>query len=110
MKTLVKKNKLSDLFLTEKEHIENIKRKRPDLYKMLEKPSPKARLAANVYRLRNASKLTQKELADKAEIGLKTFQRIEMAQPNSNPTMDVIAGLAKALKVDIQELYGPVEI
>ena len=109
MKTLVKK-KLSDLFLTEKEHIENIKRKRPDLYKMLENPSPKARLAANIYRLRTAHKHTQKELADKAGIGLKTFQRIETAQPDSNPTMDAIAALAKALKVDIQELYKPVEI
>lgn len=64
----------------------------------------------NLYQLRTAEKLTQKDLADKAGIGLKTFQRIEMAQPDSNPTMDVIAGLSMALKVDIQELYKPVEI
>ena len=110
MKTLVKKKKLDDFFLTEKEHIENIKKKRPELYKLLENPSPKARLAANIYRLRNAHKITQKELADKAGIGLKTFQRIETAQPDSNPTMDAIAALAKSLKVDIQELYEHIEI
>jgi DNA-binding XRE family transcriptional regulator len=110
MKTLVKKKKLSDLFLSEKEHVENIKRKRPDLYKLLANPTPKARLAANIYRLRKARKITQKELADKAGIGLKTFQRIETAQPDSNPTMDAIAGLAKAVGVDIQELYEHIEI
>jgi len=110
MKTLVKKRKPSDFFLSEKEHIENIKRKKPELYKLLENPSPKARLAANIYRLRNAHKMTQKELADKAGIGLKTFQRIETAQPDSNPTLDAIAALSKALRVDIQELYEKLEI
>ncbi len=110
MKTLVNKKKFGDLFLSEKEHIENIKKKRPELFKLIENPTPKARLATNIYILRTSKKITQKDIADKAHIGLKTFQRIETAQPDSNPTQDVIEGLAKALKVDIQELYKHVEI
>jgi DNA-binding XRE family transcriptional regulator len=109
MKTLTKNKKLDDLFISEKEHLENIKRKRPDLYKLLDNPTPKSRLATNVYLLRTEHRLTQKDIADKARIGLKTFQRIEEAQPVSNPTMEVIEAIAKVLKVDIQQLYKHVE-
>ncbi len=108
MKTVTKSKKLNDLFISEKEHLENIKRKRPDLFKLLDNPTPKARLAANIYLLRASLHLTQKEISDKAHVGLKTFQRIEEAQPVSNPTMEVIEAIAKALKVDIQKLYQPV--
>jgi transcriptional regulator with XRE-family HTH domain len=66
-------------------------------------------LAANVYLLRSTRHLTQKEISDKAGVGLKTFQRIEEAQPLSNPTMEVIEAIAKVLKVDIQQLYQHVE-
>jgi DNA-binding XRE family transcriptional regulator len=110
MKTVHKAKKLDDLFISEKDHLENIKRKRPDLYKLLSHPTLNARLATNVYILRTSRKLTQKELADKAEIGLKTFQRIEEAQPVSNPTQDVVEAIAKVLKVDFQKLYEPVSI
>jgi DNA-binding XRE family transcriptional regulator len=102
-------NKLNDLFISEKEHLKNIKCKRPDLFKLLDNPTPKARLAANIYLLRASLRLTQKEISDKAHVGLKTFQHIEEAQPVSNPTMEVIEAIAKALKVDIQQLYQTVE-
>jgi len=36
-----KTKKLNDLFISEKEHLENIKRKRPDLFKLLNKKKTK---------------------------------------------------------------------
>jgi ribosome-binding protein aMBF1 (putative translation factor) len=97
-------------FLTEKESLERLKKNRPDLYESLKKPSPKACLGANVMTLRRKKGLSQKDLADKAKVGFRTLQRLEEAQPNSNPTIDVVEGVATALGVNIQELFKPVDL
>ena len=96
MKTTEKKGFVPK-FLTEKESMERLKKNRPDLFQALKNPSPKACLGANVMTLRVGKGWSQKHLADQAKVGFRTLQRIEEAQPNSNPTIDVVAGVAKGL-------------
>jgi len=109
MKTTEKKG-FAPKFLTEKESMERLKKSRPDLFQALKNPSPKSRVGANVMALRYKKGFSQKELADKAKVGFRTLQRIEEAQPTSNPTSDVLEGLALALGVDIVDLYKPVDL
>jgi DNA-binding XRE family transcriptional regulator len=109
MKTTEKKS-FTPQFVTEKESLESLKKNRPDLYKTLKKPSLKACLAANVFMLRKKKGLNQKELADKAKVGFRTLQRLEEAQPTSNPTVDVIEGIAKALNADVFDLFKAVDL
>lgn len=109
MKT-TNKRKFIPRFLTEKESMERLKKNRPDLYETLRKPSPKACLGANVSTLRQKKGISQKELADKGKVGFRTLQRIEEAQPNSNPTMNAIEGVAKALGVEVQDLFKTVDL
>jgi len=109
MKTTTKKN-FVPRFLTEKESMERLKKSRPDLFQAMKNPSPKARLGANIMTLRHKKGMSQKDLADKAKVGFRTLQRIEEAQPTSNPTTDVVEGVAIALGVDIQDLFKPVDL
>ena len=87
-----------------------LKEKRPDLYERYKNPSPKMRLGMNLYQERTKLGLTQKKLAALAGIGFSTYQRIEEAQMVANPKMDVIEKLAKALKVEMQDLWKPIKL
>lgn len=58
-------------------------------------------IAANVKRLRNNNKLSQKDLANKANIGERTVRRIENAEP---ATRTVIKFIATALQTTIENL------
>ena len=109
MKHNSKKN-FTPRFLTEAQSMERLKKNRPDLYQALKKPSPKACLGANIQTFRRDLGLSQKELAEKAGVGFRTLQRIEEAQPTSNPTIDVIVGVAQALGVQLQNLFKTVDL
>ena len=82
-----------------------LRRKRPDLAAIKRDPSPRRRLAEHLLALRTRAGLSQAALARKAGIGVATYQRIEQCQPTSNPGLDVLEGLAEALKVDFIELW-----
>jgi len=58
----------------------------------------KKAMAANVVRLRKASKLTQEELADRAGLSARYVSSIERAVVSASVT--VLGRLASALKVD----------
>ena len=60
-------------------------------------------LQANLRRLRHTQKLTQAEVAEKAAIDYKDFQKLETSH-GINPKLKTIEKLAKALKVDAAEL------
>jgi transcriptional regulator with XRE-family HTH domain len=60
------------------------------------------RFGQNVYRLRNASDLTQEQLAEKADISRRYVQMIESSQ--YTPTVEVAAKLRSALNVSWDEL------
>jgi len=57
--------------------------------------------------LRYAKGLTQQELADAAEISRDTYRKIESGK--SDPKISTLKSIAKALEVDIDDLFTPIE-
>ncbi|MEM7477064.1 MAG: helix-turn-helix transcriptional regulator [Planctomycetota bacterium] len=67
-------------------------------------PSPKQTLAQNLRRLRNATGLSQEELADRAGLHRTYISSVERAQ--RNVTLENIFALANALGVEPSELLA----
>ena len=78
---------------------------RPNLIAAKRTPSPRRKLAERLFDLRNKVGMSQAALAKKAGIGVATYQRIEQCQPISNPSLDVLERLAKALKIEFHTLW-----
>ena len=68
------------------------------------KLAPHQIFGRNVCRLRNEARLTQEQLAEKADISRRFLQEIEAGE--KNPTVDVITRIRIALKSTWQELLG----
>lgn len=66
----------------------------------------KKRLGENVKRIRKEQKLTQFQLAEKAELSEETVKNIELSRCWTSDKN--LAKLTKALKVDIHSLFLPV--
>lgn len=66
---------------------------------------PKQVLAANVRRIRNATGLSQEELADRAEMHRTYISSVERGE--RNVSLENIFALAKALGVEPAELVTP---
>ena len=71
-------------------------------------------VAANLFDLRMKAGLTQRELAERAEVGFRTLQRVEV-DPNYSPSLDVLVRLGSSLHVpverflkraDFKKIYG----
>ena len=62
-------------------------------------------LAENLKRLRNAAKLTQAELASRASVPRATLASMEQA--GSNPGIQSVLAVARALDVELDELLTP---
>jgi transcriptional regulator with XRE-family HTH domain len=58
----------------------------------------------NIRYLRKARGLTQEELGEQAELSYKFVGEVERG--SVNPSLDSLAGIATALKVDIVKLFG----
>jgi transcriptional regulator with XRE-family HTH domain len=63
----------------------------------------KQALGKNIQKLRKAKKITQDELAEKVGIDPKNISKIENG--NNYPTAENLTSIAKALNVDIYELF-----
>ena len=63
----------------------------------------KKRLGRRIQELRKSHKLTQEQLAEKIEIGTSNISYIETGK--FYPTPDTLSKIAKALDVEIYELY-----
>jgi len=64
-------------------------------------------LRLNLKRLRKAQKLTQERLAERAELDFRHYQRIEGGKwPGLQ--LHTVESLAKALGVEVYELFQPV--
>jgi len=63
----------------------------------------KQELGAKIQRLRKAKKLTQEQLAELVGIDPKNISRIEKG--NNYPTAENLTAIARALNVDIYELF-----
>lgn len=57
-------------------------------------------LAKILKKARNKAKLTQAQVAEKADITTNYYARIERGEVN--PTVDVVDNIAKALKMNLQ--------
>lgn len=68
------------------------------------KLAPHQIFGRNVCRLRNEAKLTQEQLAEKADISRRFLQEIEAG--TKNPTVDVITKIKLALKSNWHDLLG----
>jgi len=62
-------------------------------------------LSENIKKFRKKSKLSQEELARKANITYSTLIKIE-AGVNNNPTIDTLRKIADVFKVSIDVLIG----
>lgn len=63
----------------------------------------KKRLGRRIQELRKSNKLTQEQLAEKIEIGTSNISYIETGK--FCPTPETLGKIAKALNVEIYELY-----
>lgn len=63
----------------------------------------KKRLGRRIQELRKSNKLTQEQLAEKIEIGTSNISYIETGK--FSPTPETLGKIAKALNVEIYELY-----
>lgn len=62
-------------------------------------------LSKNVKQFRNAKKLSQKNLADKAGISLSAIKNLELAK--AEPRMRTLQAIAKTLDIKLYELFQP---
>jgi DNA-binding XRE family transcriptional regulator len=106
--TSAKKIKLPGISLPE--HVQILKKKRPDIYAALKHPDPHINLAWNVLNLRVKYAYTQIELAERSDVTSRTIQNIENVNSGYNPTLDVITGIAKAFKVKPEDLIKAVDL
>jgi DNA-binding XRE family transcriptional regulator len=106
------KNKTNALkgFITPGEHIQRLKKVRPNIYNILKSPDPRISLAWNVSELRNKAGYTQIELAEKSGVAPRTIQNVENLNSHFSPKLDVITAIAKGLDVNIIDLLRPVDL
>jgi transcriptional regulator with XRE-family HTH domain len=68
-------------------------------------PTAKSTLARKLKRLRRAHGISQQQLAEAADVGRALI--IEIESGDSNPTLDNLERIARALKTDIVGLFSP---
>ena len=109
MKTLVKKNHL-DGFITTKEHIHRLKKKRPDIYNSLKHPGLRTCIAWNTLDLRTKLGFSQAQLAEKSGVSRRAVQYLEDITAKLSPTLDVIEKISNALGVEVADLLKQVDL
>ena len=61
------------------------------------------KIGARIKAVRKARRLTQERLAEQAEISPRYLSRLEVG--DQNPSIDTLARLARALEIDLWELF-----
>jgi len=72
------------------------------------KRAPNIIFGQNVCRLRTAAKLTQENLAEKADLSRRFLQAIEAG--NKNPTVNTVVRLKKALACSWHDLFAQTDV
>jgi DNA-binding XRE family transcriptional regulator len=109
MKTIAKKNHL-DGFITTKEHVRRLKKKRPDIYHSLKHPSLRTCVAWNTLTFRAKLGFSQAQLAEKAGISRRSIQYLEDVTAHFSPSLDVLEKVAKALKVEAVDFLKQIDL
>ena len=63
----------------------------------------------NIKKYRNIAKITSQELADKSGFTHQFIRNLESLKSNSRPRLDSLARIAKALNIDIRQLFDDVD-
>lgn len=109
MKTIHRTHKVKGAVAWE-DSLKELKQSRPEVYKALKDPEPLACLAWNLMEIRNRMGLTQKGLADRSGVSLRTVSYIEKYEAGYNPSVEVIQKIAKALGVSFVDMFQNVDM
>ena len=63
----------------------------------------------NIKRIRESKNLTQKQIADKANITMNYLSKIESTKMQRGLSIVILGRLADALEVDIRDLFNPID-
>jgi DNA-binding XRE family transcriptional regulator len=96
--------------ISHEESMKQLKKTRPEVYKALKDPEPRACLAWNLMEYRHEKGLTQKALADKAGVSLRTVAYIEDYEEKFSPNIKIVQMIAKALGVKFTDLFQAVDM
>ena len=104
------KKRVLGSFITTKEHIRLLKRKKPELYNSLKHANPRTCVAWNTLDSRGKLGISQAELAQKAELSRRSVQYLEDVTSHFSPSLDVLERVAKALKLEVTDLFKRVDL
>jgi len=110
MKTQVRKTPHVKGMISHEESMGRLKKMRPEVYKALKDPEPRACLAWNLMEYRQEKGMTQKVLAEKAGVSLRTVAYIEDYEEKFSPNIKIVQMIAKALGVKFTDLFQTVDM
>jgi len=63
----------------------------------------------NIKKYRNIANITQQQLADKSEFSLQLIKNLESLKVLTRPRLDTLYRIAKALNIDIRQLFDEID-
>ena len=67
-------------------------------------------LVKNIKYFRLKANMTQEQLAEKADLSVSYIKQIEAGKEFKNITFNTFSKIAKALNIDVKELFNEIEI
>ena len=67
-------------------------------------------LVKNIKYFRLKSNMTQEQLAEKSDLSVSYIKQIESGKEFKNTTFNTFSKIAKALNIDVKELFNEIEI
>lgn len=93
-----------------KDHLLDLKKRKPEAYKALKDPEPLACLALNIIDLRGKKGWSQSELARRAEVAPRMITYIESFSDKANASVKVVQKIAVALGVPFNRMFQEVDL
>lgn len=110
MKTHARKVPQIKGMISRDESMRLLKKTKPEAYQALKDPEPRACLAWNVMEYRHEKGFSQKALAEKAGVSLRTIAYIEDYEEKFSPNIKIVQAIAQALGVKFTELFQTVDM
>ena len=67
-------------------------------------------LVKNIKYYRLKANMTQEQLAEKSDLSVSYIKQIESGKEFKNITFNTFSKIAKALNIDVKELFGEIEV
>ena len=67
-------------------------------------------LVKNIKYFRLKSNMTQEQLAEKSDLSVSYIKQIESGKEFKNITFNTFSKIAKALNIDVKELFNEIEV